>query len=74
MRTQKCTVFLESERGARGESENFFFRKKKFSPFPRVLNSSTDLVGSVVAGEADVLVEVGEAFVAQGGGLFIQEF
>ena len=30
MRTQKYTVFLESERGARGESENFFFRKKKF--------------------------------------------
>ena len=34
----KYSAFLERERGARGERENFFSREKKFSRFPRIIS------------------------------------
>ncbi|MBQ7395141.1 MAG: hypothetical protein IJW08_01235 [Lentisphaeria bacterium] len=42
---KKYSAFLERERGARGERENFFSREKKFSRFPRIISpiSGTNL-------------------------------
>ncbi len=38
---KKFPAFLEKERGARGERENFFSREKKFPPPPRIISPTS---------------------------------